>query len=64
MNLPMQAAICAVIGFFISALSGPIIIPWLKKLKIGQQILDIGPNWHKSKSGTPTIGGLIFILAV
>lgn len=64
MNLPMQAAICAVIGFLVSALSGPIIIPWLKKLKIGQQILDIGPNWHKSKSGTPTIGGLIFILAV
>lgn len=64
MNLPMQAAICAVIGFLVSALLGPIIIPWLQKLKIGQQILEIGPNWHKSKAGTPTIGGLIFILAV
>ncbi len=64
MNLPMQAAICAVIGFLVSALLGPVIIPWLQKLKIGQQILEIGPNWHKSKAGTPTIGGLIFILAV
>lgn len=64
MNLPMQAAICAIIGFVVSALLGPIIIPWLQKLKIGQQILEIGPNWHKSKAGTPTIGGLIFILAV
>lgn len=64
MNLPMQAALCAIIGFLISAISGPIIIPWLQKLKIGQQILEIGPNWHKSKAGTPTMGGFIFISGV
>ena len=64
MNLPMQSALCAIIGFLVSALSGPIIIPWLQKLKIGQQILEIGPNWHKSKAGTPTMGGMIFILGV
>lgn len=64
MNLPLQAALCAVIGFIVSAVAGPIVIPWLQKLKIGQQILEIGPNWHKSKAGTPTIGGIIFILGV
>ena len=64
MNLPMQSALCAIIGFLVSALSGPVIIPWLQKLKIGQQILEIGPNWHKSKAGTPTMGGIIFILGV
>lgn len=64
MNLPMQSALCAIIGFLVSALSGPVIIPWLHKLKIGQQILEIGPNWHKSKAGTPTMGGIIFILGV
>ncbi len=64
MPTPMIAAICAVIGFLVSALAGPIFIPLLRKLKFGQQILEEGPNWHKSKAGTPTMGGIIFILAV
>ena len=38
-------------------------IPWLKKQKAGQQIREDGPTWHQSKSGTPTMGGVIFILA-
>ncbi len=64
MPIPISAAICAVIGFLVSALAGPVFIPLLRKLKFGQQILEIGPNWHKSKAGTPTMGGVIFILAV
>ncbi len=64
MTIPISAAICAVIGFLVSALAGPILIPLLRKLKFGQQILEEGPNWHKSKAGTPTMGGIIFILAV
>ena len=64
MGIPMQAALCAIIGFIVSAISGPLLIPVLRKLKFGQQILEIGPNWHKSKSGTPTMGGMIFILGV
>ena len=44
--------------------TGPVFIPWLRKLKFGQEILEIGPNWHKIKSGTPTMGGLMFILGV
>ena len=33
----------------------------LKSLKMGQKILDVGPRWHKSKEGTPTMGGLSFL---
>ena len=39
------------------------LIPYLKHKKIGQKILDIGPNWHKTKEGTPTMGGVAFIFA-
>ncbi len=40
------------------------LIPKLRSLKMGQKILDIGPRWHKSKEGTPTMGGLAFIIAM
>ncbi|MBE6643179.1 MAG: phospho-N-acetylmuramoyl-pentapeptide-transferase [Ruminococcaceae bacterium] len=40
-----------------------ILIPILKSVKMGQKILDIGPRWHKSKEGTPTMGGLGFIIS-
>lgn len=36
-------------------------IPFLMRIKMGQTILEIGPRWHKSKEGTPTMGGLFFI---
>ncbi len=39
------------------------IIPVLAKKKIGQKILDIGPNWHKRKEGTPTMGGIAFLVS-
>lgn len=39
------------------------LIPVLKSKKMGQKILDIGPRWHKSKEGTPTMGGLSFIIS-
>ncbi len=39
------------------------LIPYLKSKKMGQKILDIGPRWHKSKEGTPTMGGISFIVA-
>ncbi len=53
----------AVLSFAIAALLGFVIIPWLRKLKFGQTILDIGPAWHKSKQGTPVMGGLMFIIS-
>ena len=39
------------------------LIPYLKSKKMGQKILEIGPRWHKGKEGTPTMGGLAFIIA-
>ena len=42
---------------------GKYYIPWLRKQKAGQEIREDGPTWHRSKSGTPTMGGVIFILA-
>lgn len=46
-----------------SLLLGAFIIPLLTRLKFGQEIREIGPSWHKSKAGTPTMGGIIFILS-
>lgn len=39
------------------------LIPFLKSKKVGQKILEIGPRWHKIKEGTPTMGGISFIIA-
>ncbi len=56
-------AACA--AFAITWLVGKWFIPFLHKLKYGQTILDIGPRWHKEKKqGTPTMGGIMFIVAV
>ena len=63
MNIP-ATVITAVISFGITALLGFVAIPALKRLKFGQTILDIGPAWHKSKNGTPTMGGVMFIAGV
>ena len=52
----------AVVAFGISAALGRLLIPYLHKLKFGQTILDIGPQWHKNKQGTPTMGGIMFII--
>jgi len=56
--------IAAVLTFILSAAFGPIILPWLRRLKFGQSILEIGPSWHKNKQGTPTVGGVIFIIPI
>lgn len=55
-------AVTAIVGFAVSYALGYIVIPWLHKLKYGQTILDIGPKWHKKKEGTPTMGGILFIV--
>ena len=54
----------AIIAFVISAFLCPVIIPFLQKLKFGQVIRDEGPEAHMKKSGTPTMGGVIFIISV
>lgn len=52
------------ISFVIAAIAEPVLIPFLKKLKFGQSILEDGPTWHEKKQGTPTMGGVGFILSV
>ena len=49
-------------SFLISSVIGLWLIPFLHRLRYGQTILDIGPAWHKSKQGTPTMGGIMFII--
>ncbi|WP_315080386.1 phospho-N-acetylmuramoyl-pentapeptide-transferase [uncultured Clostridium sp.] len=51
-------------GFAFSMVLGPIFIPMLHKLKFGQNIRTDGPKSHLKKSGTPTMGGLIFFISV
>jgi len=63
-NLKYSFIIPVLVSFAISAILCPIIIPYLQKLKFGQFIRDEGPKAHQRKSGTPTMGGIIFILAV
>ncbi len=58
------AVVGLVLAFAITGLLGYTVIPYLHKLKFGQTILDIGPVWHKNKQGTPTMGGVMFIIAV
>ncbi|MBO6053122.1 MAG: phospho-N-acetylmuramoyl-pentapeptide-transferase [Clostridia bacterium] len=52
------------VTFLITVLVSKKLIPVLKSKKMGQKILDIGPRWHKSKEGTPTMGGIAFIAAI
>jgi len=53
-----------IISFLITLLLGPIVIPILRKLKVGQSIREEGPKSHMAKSGTPTMGGLIILLSL
>ena len=61
--LTSKIAIGLVVSFIISIILGPIIIPMLQRLKFGQNIRKEGPQSHLKKAGTPTIGGLIFIIS-
>ncbi len=54
----------ALLAYFLSEWLGKKLIPVLHRLKFGQTIRDEGPAWHKSKQGTPTMGGIIFIGAM
>ena len=63
MNIYVALGTTVVLSFLIAFLLGFVLIPWLRKLKFGQTILDIGPAWHKSKQGTPIMGGIMFIVS-
>ncbi len=64
MNTPLRLIIACLTAFVLGVLLARMIIPILRALKAGQSIREIGPKWHAGKAGTPTMGGLIFILAL
>ena len=62
--MTLKLILAFVISFFAAAVIGFFLIPWLLKIKAGQAIREDGPTWHMSKSGTPTMGGLMFIISI
>lgn len=56
--------VAMVVAFGLTAVLGIWMVPFLHKLKFGQTIREIGPSWHKNKQGTPTMGGLMFIVGL
>ena len=62
-ELVIPYAVMALAVFLLTVLAEHIMIPILRAHKLGQRILEIGPGWHKSKEGTPIMGGIGFILA-
>ena len=59
-----ETILAVIIAFAISAALCPIVIPFLHKLKFGQQVRDDGPQAHLKKKGTPTMGGIAFLASV
>ena len=60
----LKLALIPVTAFIVCALIGPVLIPYLHKLKFGQSIRECGPASHMKKSGTPTMGGLMILAAL
>ena len=56
--------LAALIAFAITAILGFAVIPYLHKLKFGQTIREDGPTWHNSKTGTPTMGGIMIAIGL
>lgn len=55
------SVLAAILGFITVFMLGFFVIPFLRRLKFGQTIREDGPKWHESKSGTPTMGGIMLI---
>ncbi|MBR4057325.1 MAG: phospho-N-acetylmuramoyl-pentapeptide-transferase [Oscillospiraceae bacterium] len=62
--MTLKMILAFLISLFVAVLIGSALVPFLRKIKAGQEIREDGPIWHKSKAGTPTMGGIIFICGV
>lgn len=60
--MTLQIILAFVIAFLTATAFGAWLVPYLRRIKAGQEIRQDGPTWHNSKAGTPTMGGLMFIL--
>lgn len=61
--MSLKLTLALVIAFITAVIVGKFYVPWLRRVKAGQEIKENGPTWHMSKSGTPTMGGVMFISA-
>ena len=61
--MEFHVVIPVLISFAISLVLGPIVIPFLRRLKMGQTERELGVQSHLKKNGTPTMGGVIFLIA-
>lgn len=61
MDIPMQVALL-ISSFLVTLVGGALILPLLKKLNLGQNVRESGPESHLSKAGTPSMGGMIFLI--
>jgi len=62
--LTFRSILAALTALLVGLLCGPVMIRWLKQLRVGQMVRDDGPQTHLSKAGTPTMGGLLILLAI
>ncbi len=56
--------ISVLVSFAISVFLGPVVIPFLRRLKVGQTERTEGPESHLKKNGTPTMGGILILVSV
>ncbi len=62
--ITFRTALAVLTASAVTFIAGPYIIAWLKKISLTEQIREMGPEQHKSKAGTPTMGGLIIALSI
>ncbi|TAL61149.1 MAG: phospho-N-acetylmuramoyl-pentapeptide-transferase [Legionella sp.] len=62
--LTFRCILASLTALLVGLICGPMMIRWLQKLQIGQVVRDDGPQSHLSKKGTPTMGGVLILLAI
>ena len=62
--ITVRSALAAVLALLISFVLGPPMIAWLRRVKLGQKVREEGPQTHYVKAGTPTMGGLLILVAI
>ncbi len=62
--LTFRSILAALTALIVGLCCGPLMIKWLRNLQIGQMVRDDGPKSHLSKAGTPTMGGVLILLAI
>jgi len=62
--LTFRSILAALTAFIVALVCGPLMIKWLKGMQIGQTVRDDGPETHLSKTGTPTMGGVLILFSI